>query len=448
MRFFAAIAILLTACSSTTTSGSPSDEPETIDTADTGSPPDVPVADSADPVDTVTPTPVNTCTAPQSARVQNASVPDGFCASIWADGLSDPRGLRVMPNGDVLVVERGLSRISVLWDADGDGVSGADERAVLASAQSLNHSVLYTGGYLYASSSQRVFRWEYEPGQRTDLGEGQVVIHDIPNGGHSTRTLEARDGLLYVTVGSAGNVDKDSQRSAIRRFPIESLGATIVPYGSGELFADGLRNEVGLDFDAQGRLWGVENGVDNLAREDLGGDIHDDNPAEELNRFDVPGAFYGYPYCWSEFILPAGVGLGPNAHWAHPQFIDDGTHSDAWCQDPDNVVPPAFSLQAHSAPLDMHFYAGGSFPAEMTGDLFVPMHGSWNRPVPTGYKMVRVRFENGEPVEVLPFFEYAGEGDIATDWPHRPVAVDAGLDGQLFLSSDKSNTIFVLGYER
>lgn len=45
-----------------------------------------------------------------------------------------------------------------------------------------------------------------------------------------------------------------------------------------------MRNEVGLRFDKHGVLWGVENGMDNLNRQPWG-DIHNENPSEELNRF-------------------------------------------------------------------------------------------------------------------------------------------------------------------
>jgi len=214
----------------------------------------------------------------------------------------------------------------------------------------------------------------------------------------------------------------------------------------GEVFADGLRNEVGLAFDPQGRLWGVENGFDNAFRADLGGDIHEDNPAEELNLFLEPGQFYGYPYCWSEFLLPDGVGGGPGTQWVHENFMDDRIHSDSWCQNPDNVVPPVLAMQAHSAPLDITFYDGISFPGAAVGDAFVAFHGSWNRDEPTGYKVVRLNFRQGSFVSLDPFFEYAGGGDIGEAWPHRPVAIGVHPDGNMLVTSDRSGVIISIGY--
>ncbi|MEZ4269439.1 MAG: PQQ-dependent sugar dehydrogenase [Myxococcota bacterium] len=421
--------------------------PDAADVAPDATPDAAPdaVADATPDADAAQPPPT-ACKA--SEKVANAYVPEGFCASAWATGLGQPRGIFVAPSGDVLVVERQKAQVTVLWDDDGDRVSGPTERALLAKASGLNHGVTVHGGFLYASSATTVFRWAYADGARSDLGAPTTLIKGIPSGGHSTRTLVIdAAGLLYVSVGSAGNVDSNSDRSRIRRFPLASIPESGVNFADGEVFADGLRNEVGLDFDGQGRLWGVQNGVDNLQRADLGGDIHDDNPAEELSLFDTAGRHYGYPYCWSEFILPAGVGDGPGAQWAHPQFINDGTHTDAWCKNPANVVAPQLAMQAHAAPLDLEFYDGAAFPADYRGDLFISFHGSWNRTVPTGYKVVRVHFDNGKPQDPTPFFEYSGAGDIAAAWPHRPVGVRVGKEGQLFVTSDGSGTVFVIGYD-
>ncbi|MBI5500264.1 MAG: PQQ-dependent sugar dehydrogenase [Deltaproteobacteria bacterium] len=391
---------------------------------------------------------IDSCFGPASAAVDGAAVPDGFCAWTWADGLSAPRGIKVAPNGDVLVIERGSNRVMVLFDEDGDGTSGPGERAVVAAASGLNHGIALRDGYLYASSATTVWRWAYPPGARTELGVPETVVRDIPAGGHSTRTLAFdAEGRLYVSVGSGSNVDPDFSRARVRRFVVGSLPAGGLAFDGGEAFADGLRNEVGLAFDGAGRLWGVENGIDELHRADLGGDIHQDNPGEELNLFDVAGRFYGYPYCWSEFLLPVGTGLGPGAQWADPGFLGDGTHDDAWCRDPANVVPPSLVLPAHTAPLGLVFYDGPSFPDGARGDAFVALHGSWNRDVPIGYKVVRVFFEGGDrPLRWESFFEYGGPGDRAAEWTHRPVDVALGSRGELLVTSDASGVIIAIGY--
>ena len=163
-----------------------------------------------------------------------------------------------------------------------------------------------------------------------------------------------------MSIGSLGNVDADSFRSRIRRFDIAAWDASQpLQYNDGETFADGLRNEVGLAFDSHGDLWGVENGADNLYRDDLGGNINNDNPSEELNRFrvDQAGEHWGYPYCWSEYCLSVengGSGMkGANTQWAWPSFMSAG-YTDDWCRQ--NTNPSAMSMPPHSAPLGITFY--------------------------------------------------------------------------------------------
>ena len=389
------------------------------------------------------------CAYPATAQLQDAAVPDGFCAWRWADGVGVPRGITVDDNGDVLVVTRADGSVLLLHDDDGDGVSGEGERVRLTSAPGLNHGLAIDGGYLYASNAGNVFRWSY-PGDRAPLGEADVVITGIPSGGfHQTRTLVVDDGFLYVSVGSATNVDDDPSRARIVRFETAELVDGSVDFADGEVFADGLRNEVGLAIDQVGRLWGVENGRDELRRADFDpSDIHEDNPAEELNLFAEPGRFYGYPYCWSEFRLPEAQAQGPGTQWADPRFLEDGTHTDAWCRNTDNVVPPVLSMQAHAAPLDLLFYPGGSFPHDFTGDALVTYHGSWNRSEPTGYKVVRIPFAAdvmpaGEP---QPLLEYAGTGDLGAGWPHRPVGLAVLPGGRLLISSDNSDSILAVDY--
>ena len=160
----------------------------------------------------------------------DARLPSGFGAHPFATGLREPRGLALGPTGDVLVVERGgVSRVTALWDADGDGVSGPSERAIIASSASgLNHGVAVHGGFLFASSDTTVYRWPYA-GERRDVGGHAVVINNINaeasdelggRRGHTTRTLrfENATGRLFVSVGSYGNVDADDFRSRIRFF--------------------------------------------------------------------------------------------------------------------------------------------------------------------------------------------------------------------------------------
>ena len=387
-----------------------------------------------------------------------------FCSSRFIDGLSRPRGLHIDQSTDeILLVERGTSRVVQLVRSNDDIGNVMAIPIPNTEGLGLNHGIELAGGYLYASSMTTVFRWPYSNGM---TGDTEEVIVGMEPGGHFTRTLafDADGKWLYVSIGSKNNVDIDSFRSRIRRFDMSSWNG-VTPFdfnNDGQLFADGLRNEVGLAFDVHGDLWGVENGADNLQREDLGGDIHNDNPSEELNRFreDQIGQSWGYPYCWSEYCLPqenGGSGVkGANTRWAWPSFIDAG-YTDEWCRESTNES--VMSMPAHSAPLGMTFYkwkdlsedesCEGGFPKSMDNYVFIAFHGSWNRDVPTGYKVVFVPMDDeGNPThQPIDLFRHAGDG---AKWPgngFRPVDVQFDSCGRLYITEDRTGSVVQVRYD-
>jgi glucose/arabinose dehydrogenase len=207
-----------------------------------------------------------------------------------------------------------------------------------------------------------------------------------------------------------------------------------------------MRNESGLFVDDQGRLWGVENGRDNLSDADLGGDIHNDNPGEEINLIDGQGAkFYGYPSCFSEHTLSGGKGQG--AQWADEAL--DGTlrKTDAFCSDERQVHPPAFVMPAHWAPLGIIVYSGRSLP--YTGDLIIGAHGSWNRKPATGRVVARLELQ-GTSVSGLQIIlgQKSSRGEVAQgSWDVRPVDVRQGPDGAVYISDDSGGRVIKLGYK-
>jgi len=336
------------------------------------------------------------------------SLPPGFGISIFAQGLRDPRMMALGSDGYLYVAERGAGRIVRLPDRDHDGVADAVE--VVAEDLSAPSSIaFYRDGSLYVGETKRVLRLS-APDERGLFQEQQVIVDGLPSGGHNTRTvLFSPDwSSLFVSIGSSCNVcvEEDQRRATIMRYN---------PDGSGEqVYAQGLRNAVGITFrPGSGELWATNNGRDRLG---------DDQPPETVYQIRE-GDNAGWPYCHSGRIVDPDYG-SPTA-----------------C---DGVVAPAVEMQAHSAPLGLTFYSGSQFPEEYWGDLFIAFHGSWNRAVPTGYKLVRVPMQDGRAGQVR---------DFATGWLRanssqwgRPVDVLTGAGGSLFVSDDSGGTIYRIFY--
>jgi glucose/arabinose dehydrogenase len=391
-----------------------------------------------------------------------------LCVTIAATGLSTPRGFAIAANGDIFVVERGRNAITVFFDTNHNGNFEASEHSTFAMMSGLNHGIAFSrdGRYLYASTTSTVYRWAYTAGSHMATGAAETVVASIPGGGnHPTRTLVFDTmGRLYVSVGSSSNLDQATSdldtRSQVRRFTIPAtLPGGGISYTTGERFAVGLRNEVGLMMDSMGRIWGVENGRDDTVTmagctvrtsgTPLACDVHYDNPGEELNRFlDVPGTFYGYPSCWSEGRVLAG-GTGPGSQHGDVQSTSPAPRTDAWCNDNANVRKPIAVMPAHWAPLGLVEYTGNVLPAAWRGDLFVTSHGSWNSERgQVGRLIARADVQaDGSVTSFTPIMGLNAGGmiDMMTG-AFRPVDIHQGVDGALYLTDDGGGRIIRIGY--
>ena len=375
-----------------------------------------------------------------------------LCLTVFASDLPVARQLAFAPNGDLFVKAAG--KVIALFDQNKDGVAGDTERAAFASSvegrAEINHGLAFSpdGSWVYASNDSTIFRWPYKLGDHVSAGPVEIVMDNLPPGsGHITRTLVFDTlGRLYVNVGSANDVEQDAGelaiRSQVRRFPIpKSIPAAGLDYGAGEVVAFGLRNEVGLAFDSKGRMWGVENGSDGVGLTQFG-DLTSDNPAEEINRLDVPGTrLFGYPYCWTEFAIDGGLGAG--TLWAYQGY--PLARTDAWCRDPKNVQKPAGALQGHWAPLGIAEYSGNSLPWQ--GDLFVGSHGSSFRVPAVGRLLARAHLVGDTVQGITPIAGHAVDGGLEQGtWDVRPVDIRTGPDGALYFSDDFGHRVFRLGY--
>ena len=335
-------------------------------------------------------------------------VPPGFAIDVFADKVGSVRFMAIDPAGTLLVSEPSAGRVLALPDKNGRGKADSVQTVVTGLDQP--HGLAFHEGALYVAETSRVQRFAYDPA--TMKATQPTLLTRLPaGGGHWTRTVVfGPDGLMYVSVGSSCNVcrESDKRRAAVLRFNAD---------GSGEqLFASGLRNAVGLAFHpTSGVLWATVN------ERDWRGD---DLPPDYLTAV-TDGAFYGWPEC---FAARGKVVVDPD-------FRSSGEE----CR---RMTLPTVELQAHSAPLGLAFYTGGQFPPEYRGNLFVAYHGSWNRSVPTGYKIVRVPFSEGRPSGPV--------RDFATGWLRggavlgRPVGLQVAADGALFVSTD--DAIFRISY--
>ncbi len=334
---------------------------------------------------------------------RSLAVLPGWQVSVFASGLEDPRMLAFSPAGDLYVSLPGAGRVIILPDRDHDGV--ADRRLDFVSGLDRPHGLCFAAGALVVAENHRLVRL---PDADRDLRADRVEIlsTDIPDGGgHWTRSVVTdREGNFYVAAGSGCNacVERDPRRAAISRIP--AAGGKAVP------FARGLRNSVGLAFDpGSGALWASDNGRDLLG---------DDLPPDEINRI-VAGGDYGWPYCYGARI--------PDPELGSPQRCAA-------------TLPAAVELPAHSAPLGIAFGADLAFPERFRQMLLVAYHGSWNRSVPTGYKLIGIPFAEGRPAGP-PQDLLRGWLEGASAWG-RPVDPAVGPDGALYLSDDRSGVVY------
>lgn len=350
------------------------------------------------------------------------TVPAGYRANLFAEGLDHARWLAVAESGAVFLAEPDAGKITLLIDSDGDG--RADKRSTFVDGLDMPHGLALHGGYLYVADLRGVWRYAWRPGQMRAESRGQRITpkgaFGATGGTHWTRDIAiAPDGKhLYVAIGSTGNVVEDpAPRATIMQFNIDGSG--------GRVFASGLRNPVGIAFQpGTGVLYTTVNERDGLG----------DGLVPDYLTAVTEGAFYGWPYAY----------IGP-----HPQ---PGFAS----RRPDLVrrtVVPDVLFQSHSAPMALVFAKGGQFPADWQEDAFVAFRGSWNAAVPTGYKIVRVPFKNGRPLgwyaDFVTGFRLDPPGRRATArvWG-RPVGLALARDGSLLVAVDVDNSIWRISRTR
>jgi len=332
------------------------------------------------------------------------NVPAGFKATLLLSGLEQPRTLRTAPNGDVFLAETGAGQLRVLR---------GNQASVFAVGLDAPFGIAFwppgpTPHFVYVAETERVVRYPYTPGELRASGPAQVVVDGIPSGGHSTRDIAfSPDGRrMFLSIGSASNVSDQGEegRAEVREYDPEGHG--------GRPFATGLRNCVGLAMQPNGALWCAVNERDGLG---------DDLPPDYVTRVQ-PAAFYGWPWYY----------IG-----AHPDPRHPGKHPELAAR----VALPDVLIQPHSAPLSLTVYPADGAWAGYRGDLFVALHGSWNRSAVTGYKVVRIRLRDGAPTGEYEDFATGFVTGQNRVWG-RPVGVTVAQDGSLLVSEDANGTVW------
>lgn len=364
----------------------------------------------------------------------------GLKVQAFAKGLQHPRWLYVLPNGDVLVAEtdappkpddsKGIkgkimkwvmqragslhpsaNRISLLRDSNGDGV--AEQKIVFLQNLNSPFGMALVGNMLYVANTDALMRFPYQNGATQITAAGTKVL-DLPAGRlnhHWTKNVIANPAgsKLYITVGSNSNVaenglEQEQGRALIMEFDIASAQA--------RPFATGLRNPNGMDWQPQsGTLWTVVN-----ERDELGNDLVPDYLTSVKE-----GAFYGWPYSY------------------YGQHVDTRVKP----QNPAQVaqaIPPDYALGNHTASLGLAFYRADLMPQYRNGAL-IGQHGSWNRKPHSGYKVIFIPFQNGQPMgppqDILTGF-LSDQGDAYG----RPVGVAVDSSGAILVADDVGDVIW------
>ncbi|WP_245835489.1 PQQ-dependent sugar dehydrogenase [Thalassospira mesophila] len=348
--------------------------------------------------------PVNRSFAADNANVlekirSQLDVADGFDLAVFA-AVPNARSMAVAPDlGGVFVGTRGRN-LYFVSDPAANGTGGAV--TLISSDFTSANGVAYKPGTLFVADQDRVVSFDVAGFTGEKLGKpDRVLFEGLPDKSHHGWryiALSPDAKTLFVAVGAPCNICKVSGlEGTIITLPVTS--------GKPEIYASGLRNSVGLTFNPDsGDLWFTDNGGDGLG---------DNIPREELNHATRAGDFYGYPW------------FAGNKTRA-PDFKNEDL--------PHKVTFPAFTFNAHNAPLGVHFY---------NGDALVALHGSWNRSVPDGYKVVRVAFRDGKPVSASPFLSgfLRDNGAVLG----RPVDIKSyGKDGSVLVSDDHAGVIWRL----
>lgn len=348
----------------------------------------------------------------KESMLSRLKVPVGFSISIAATGLGKPRMLAVGMNGSLYVTRRDVGDVLLLNDLNGDE-KFEEMKTIVANFKGV-HGITIHDGWLYLCATKKLARGKLNvDGTVSPL---DTLIYDLPDGAqHDNRTIAfGPDGKLYITIGSSCN---DCKETNLEHATILQANADGI---NRRVYARNLRNTLGFDWHPQtGELWGMDHGTDWRG---------DEIPPEELNRI-IDGGDYGWPLVYGK------------------QQVDEtredpiGTTKKAYAQ---TTQPAVLTFPAHSAPIDFRFLQKATLlPQGYQDDALVTMHGSWNKKKPEGFNILRIKYENGEPVSsetfLTGFLSANGRSRFG-----RPAGLVITEKSMIYFSDDANGVIYCI----
>jgi glucose/arabinose dehydrogenase len=336
-------------------------------------------------------------------------VPAGWTVNIAATGLGHPRMLYADASGHVYATRRDKGDVIMLTDKNNDGKF--DQQSIVAGFKGV-HGITIKDEWMYLCNNNELRRYRVNI-NGTLQKEYETLITGLPDAGrHPNRTIDfGPDGMLYMSIGSTCNdCSEHAEMATIVQIDPKTWKRSV--------FVSGLRNTIGFDWHPQTHeLWGCDNGGDGKG---------DDWPPEEVNHL-VKGRHYGFPY-------------------AYAKKIPDETHADPPGESKENFAKKTeasvLELKAHMAPIAFRFFpSSAKIPANYVGDGLVCFHGSWNRSVPAGYKVMRIKFENGIATGADDFLS----GFLIADNKQRfgrPAGITITAEGVVYISDDANGVIY------
>jgi len=343
-------------------------------------------------------------------------LPPGFAISVFAH-VPGARSLAVDPKTGTVFV--GTRRLQVFIVTPSGVAAFADALAF----HDPNGVCLAPDGTLYIVERNRIRAFPAANGDKPAIdvvAEGMLIPPEEASSFHAARVCRVGpDGALYVTVGQPHNIPSHEQQALYARVGIGAI-LRFAPHGAGydrSIYATGIRNSVGLDFNPRdGTLWFTDNQVDMMG---------DDIPPGELNRAIRAGQNFGFPWFGGGHVR---------------------THEYAAETPPEDVVFPQVEMVAHAADLGMTFYRGRQFPAAYRGAIFSAQHGSWNRTVPVGARLMVTFLKPDGTADHAQVFADGWLDPVAHRYTGRPVDVAELADGSLIVSDDYAGLIYRITY--